>query len=65
MALGESAIVQAVNWIEEQLRDDPTADRLKLIDKAGQMFNLGPRDQDFLIEYLQKKTQGKEKTSDV
>src|SRR3990172_2269731 len=34
MAAGEAPIKQAVQWIDDQLRDDPKADRAKLVDEA-------------------------------
>ena len=35
MSAGEAPIKQAVKWIDEQLEDDPKADRTRLIDAAG------------------------------
>ncbi len=32
MAAGEAPIKQAVQWIDEQLADNPKSDRVKLID---------------------------------
>jgi len=34
MSAGEAPIKQAVKWIDEQLHDNPKADRTKLIDEA-------------------------------
>ncbi|MGH7399021.1 MAG: hypothetical protein ACRELW_15915 [Candidatus Rokuibacteriota bacterium] len=52
MSAGEAPIKQAVNWIDEQLQDNPTADRSKLIDEAGRRFDLTPLDSEFLIRHL-------------
>lgn len=52
MAVGESPIRQAVKWIDEQLRDNPNADRLKLVDEASRRFDLTPLDTDFLLRHL-------------
>lgn len=52
MALGETPIKQAVNWINEHLRDNPKADILKLVDDASKRFDLSPLDSDFLIRHL-------------
>jgi len=50
--VGEAPIRQAVKWIDEQLRDNPNADRLKLVDEASRRFDLSPLDQDFLFRHL-------------
>ena len=34
----------AVKWISEQRKDDPEASLQSLIEKAGVMFNLSPKD---------------------
>jgi hypothetical protein len=52
MAAGEAPIKQAVNWIDEQLRDNPGADRLRLIDEAARRFDLSPLDAEFLTRHL-------------
>ena len=49
---GEAPIKQAVTWIDEQLRDDPVADRLRLVDEAARRFDLSPLDTDFLMRHL-------------
>ena len=58
MAVGESPIKQAVKWIEEQLRDNPKADRIKLVDEASRRFDLTPLDTDFLIRHLAGREKG-------
>jgi hypothetical protein len=56
---GEAPIRQAVKWIDDRLLDDPTADRLQLIDEASRRFDLSPMDQDFLFRHLAERTKGK------
>ncbi|MFQ5520205.1 MAG: hypothetical protein ACE5FK_02305 [Candidatus Methylomirabilia bacterium] len=52
MAAGEAPIKQAVKWLDEQLSDNPGADRVKLVDEAGRRFDLSPLDSDFLFRHL-------------
>ncbi len=52
MAQGEPPIKQAVAWIDEQLRDNPSADRVTLIDVASRQFDLSPLDAEFLFRHL-------------
>jgi len=52
MAAGEAPIRQAVKWIDDQLRDNPAADRVKLVDDASRQFDLSPMDADFLFRHL-------------
>jgi hypothetical protein len=52
MSVGEAPIKQAVKWIDEQLRDNPKADRTRLIDEAGRRFDLTPLDSEFLLRHL-------------
>jgi hypothetical protein len=49
---GEAPIRQAVKWIDDQLADNPGADRVKLVDEASRRFDLTPLDQDFLFRHL-------------
>jgi hypothetical protein len=59
MSLGEPPIKQAVKWIDEQLHDNPKADRVKLIDDASRRFDLTPLDEDFLLRHLaERRAQG-------
>jgi hypothetical protein len=55
MSAGEAPIKQAVIWIEEQLRDNPKADRTTLIDEAGRRFDLTPLDSEFLVRQLSQR----------
>jgi hypothetical protein len=52
MAAGEAPIKQAVKWLDEQLMDNPRADRTKLVDEASRRFDLTPLDADFLYRHL-------------
>jgi hypothetical protein len=52
MAAGEAPIKQAVKWLDDQLRDNPAADRLKLVDEASRRFDLTPLDADFLLRQM-------------
>jgi hypothetical protein len=52
MAAGEAPIKQAVKWIDDRLRDEPGADRLRLVDEAARRFDLSPLDADFLTRQL-------------
>jgi len=55
MAVGEAPIKQAVKWIDDQLHDNPKADRTKLIDEASRRFDLSPLDTDFLVRHLSER----------
>ena len=52
MAVGEAPIKQAIKWLDEQLHDNPNANRAKLIDEAGRRFDLTPLDSDVLLRHL-------------
>jgi hypothetical protein len=52
MAAGEAPIKQAVRWIDDQLRDRPGDDRLRLVDEAARRFDLSPLDTEFLLRHL-------------
>jgi hypothetical protein len=55
MAAGEAPIKQAIRWIDDQLRDNAKADRLKLVDEASRRFDLSPVDSEFLFRHLASK----------
>ncbi|MBI4272042.1 MAG: hypothetical protein HY615_17030 [Candidatus Rokubacteria bacterium] len=52
MAAGEAPIKQAVRWLDEQLGENPAADRVRLVDEAARRFDLSPLDADFLYRHL-------------
>jgi len=56
---GEAPIKQAVKWIDDQLLDNPGADRVRLVDEASRRFDLSPLDQDFLFRHLAERAKGK------
>jgi len=56
---GEAPITQAVKWIEDQLVDNPGADRIKLVDEASRRFDLSPLDADFLFRHLAERAKKK------
>ena len=57
--VGEAPIRQAVKWIDEQLQDNPKADRVRLVDEASRRFDLSPMDADFLFLQLAERAKGK------
>jgi hypothetical protein len=58
MAAGETPIKQAVRWIDDRLRDDPRADRSRLLDEAARRFDLSPLDAEFLFRHLAGRREG-------
>jgi hypothetical protein len=56
---GEAPIKQAVKWIDDQLVDNPNADRVKLVDEASRRFDLSPLDADFLLRHLAERVKKK------
>jgi hypothetical protein len=52
MPAGEAPIKQAVQWIEDQLTDNPGADRVTLVDEASRRYDLTPLDEEFLYRHL-------------
>jgi hypothetical protein len=55
MSAGEAPNKQAEKWIDEQLHDNPQADRTKLIDEAGRRFDLTPLDSEFLMRQMSQR----------
>ncbi|PYN97559.1 MAG: hypothetical protein DMD91_17395 [Candidatus Rokuibacteriota bacterium] len=55
---GEAPIRQAVKWIDDQLLDNPHADRLTLVDQAARRFDLSPLDEEYLIRHLTERGGG-------
>jgi hypothetical protein len=52
MSVGEAPVKQAVKWIDEQLRENPKANRATLVDEASRRFDLSPLDAEFLYRHL-------------
>jgi len=55
---GEEPVKRAVKWIDDQLLDNPRADRLQLVDQASRRFDLSPLDEEFLLRHLAQRGQG-------
>ena len=58
MAQGEAPVRLAIAWIDERLREQPAAERVKLVDEAGRRFDLTPLDADFLFRHLAERPKG-------
>ncbi|MBI2460199.1 MAG: hypothetical protein HYV61_01505 [Candidatus Rokubacteria bacterium] len=52
MGLGEPSVRKALKWVNEQLEENPKADRTRLIDEACRRFDLTPLDADFLYRNI-------------
>lgn len=52
MGLGEPSVRKALKWVNEQLEENPKADRARLIDEACRRFDLTPLDADFLYRNI-------------
>ncbi|HOK02133.1 MAG TPA: hypothetical protein PKX79_04870 [Spirochaetota bacterium] len=46
----DDSMEKAIRFISEELKENPSADRLKLIERAGREFNLSPIQTEFLTE---------------
>ncbi len=56
MGMGEPGVKRALKWVNEQLEENPKADRARLIDEACRRFDLSPLDADFLYRNIAKPT---------
>lgn len=54
MGMGEPGVKKALKWVNEQLEENPKADRARLIDEACRRFDLSPLDADFLYRHIGK-----------
>ncbi len=43
------ALRGALRWLDERAREEPGADRMKLVGEAALRFDLSPADEDFLL----------------
>jgi hypothetical protein len=43
------ALRSALRWLDQRVRDEPGADRMKLVGEAALRFDLTPTDEDFLL----------------
>lgn len=41
---------RALRWLDDRVRDDPKADRGKLVGEASVRFDLSPVEEDFLLQ---------------
>jgi hypothetical protein len=57
--VGEAPIRAAVKWIDGQLRDNPSVDRVKLVDDASRRFDLSPLDEEFLLRHIAERSKTK------
>jgi hypothetical protein len=55
MAAGETAIKQAVKWVDDQLIERPGVGRVQLVDEASRRFDLSPMEADFLFRHLSER----------
>lgn len=54
----KGALEAAIRWIGSALRENPGADRLKLVDRASVQFGLSPKDGEFLVREFVTGRQG-------
>ena len=47
--MDKTAMEDAIRYISCELKDNPETDKLKLIEKASQQFDLSPMQTEFLI----------------
>ena len=43
------ALRSALRWLDQRVRDEPGADRMKLVGEAALRFDLSPAEEDFLL----------------
>jgi hypothetical protein len=43
------ALRRAVRWLDDEVRDDPGQDRVRLVSDAATRFDLTPLEEDFLL----------------
>lgn len=41
---------RALRWLDDRVRDEPAADRSKLVSEASVRFDLTPVEEDFLLQ---------------
>jgi hypothetical protein len=46
---------RALRWLDERVRDEPKADRGKLVNEASVRFDLTPMEADFLLQNWSRK----------
>jgi hypothetical protein len=50
----EAGLKRAMEWIAHEMRENPRANRLDLVDLASQRYMLSPRQTQLLCRYLVK-----------
>lgn len=48
----EAGLKRALEWIADQLRDNPRAGRLALVDEASRRFGLSPLEGEYLCRHV-------------
>lgn len=48
----EVGLKRAIEWISDQLRDNPAASRVALVDEASRRFGLSPLEGEYLYRHL-------------
>jgi hypothetical protein len=48
------AIKNAVKWIGQERKSNPSVDLSKLVEEAGRKFDLSPMDSEFLFRFVRK-----------
>jgi hypothetical protein len=48
----EVGLKRAIEWITDQLRDNPAASRVALVDEASRRFGLSPLEGEYLYRHL-------------
>jgi hypothetical protein len=43
------ALRRAMRWLDERARENPTADKAKLVSEAASRFDLSPLEEEFLV----------------
>ncbi len=52
------ALKKAIEWISEQRKKDPDANRAKLANDAALQFDLSPKDSEFLLRFVKQEGNG-------
>ena len=58
MSAGETPVKKAIAWLDEQLREHPAGDRMKLVEEAATRFDLSPLDAEFLYRFAAERAKG-------
>jgi hypothetical protein len=47
-------LAKALDWVNHQLRLHPKSDKLKAVEEAAMKFDLGPLDEEWLLNQLKR-----------